>query len=465
MTKKKSLFYIVLSSFFVVCCLFLSPTCSGDNNPDTGYEFPDPPKKNVDKPRYIWIDAAGNFPDFANSRENITRDLKLAKDAGFTDVVVDIRPTSGDILYQSSVPGVAHVQWLGAWVNGVYSKIERTAGWDYLQAFIDEGHKLGLKIHAGFNTMVGGYSSGLGSQGLLYRDASKKEWATYENLSSGITNTMDAGGGTKFFNPANEEVQNYLCDLLEDLAEYDLDGIILDRGRFDGIQSDFSDFTRKKFEAYLGNVKLDNFPDDILPPGTTMQQVMSMSSYPPYFTRWLEFRAKVIYDFVSKARTAVKSVNPEIQFGVYVGGWYSTYYEVGVNWASNKYDPSLTYKWATPQYKDYGYAALMDHMLIGAYASPLQVYGSSEWTMQGFARLAKDKIKDSCPMVAAGPDVGNWDPNNEATQQQENQAIVESVKACMDECDGYFLFDMIHLKMADQWQYVKKGINIAIGNN
>lgn len=80
MTKKRSLFYIVLSSFFVVCCLFLSPTCSGDNNPDTGYEFPDPPKKNVDKPRYIWIDAAGNFPDFANSRENITRDLKLAKD-------------------------------------------------------------------------------------------------------------------------------------------------------------------------------------------------------------------------------------------------------------------------------------------------------------------------------------------------------------------------------------------------
>lgn len=444
--------------------LLLLPAACGQNQaPDKDYEFPNPPKNNIDKPRYIWIDAAANFHDFANSRENIVRDLKLAKDAGFTDIVVDIRPTSGDILYKSSVQGAAQVQWLGAWVNGVYAKVERTAAWDYLQAFIEEGHKLGLKVHAGFNTMAGGHSSGLGSQGLLYRDASKKEWGTSENLSSGITNTMDAGGGTKFFNPAHEDVQNYLCDLLKDLAKYNLDGIILDRGRFDGVQSDFSNLTRKKFETYLGNVKLANFPGDILPPGTTMQQVIAMSNYPPYFTQWLEFRAKVIYDFMTKARSAVKSVNPDMKFGVYVGGWYSSYYEVGVNWASQKYNPSLIYKWATPKYMDYGYAGLMDQILIGAYASPLRVYGSSEWTMQGFSKLAKDKIKDSCPMVAAGPDVGNWDSNNQATQEQENQAIVNSVKACMDECDGYFLFDMIHLKMANQWPYAKEGIDKAVG--
>lgn len=64
-------------------------------------------------------------------------------------------------------------------------------------------------------------------------------------------------------------------------------------------------------------------------------------------------------------------------------------------------------------------------------------------------------------MVAGGLDVGNWDSNNEATSQQENQAIVNSVKACMDEVDGYFLFDMIHLKLANQWKYAKEGITIA----
>ena len=114
---------------------------------------------------------------------------------------------------------------------------------------------------------------------------------------------------------------------------------------------------------------------------------------------------------------------------------------------------------------EYGYAELMDQILIGAYASPLSVYGFTEWTMQGFCRLAKEKIWDSCPLVVGGPDVGNWDPDNKATPQQENQAIVNSVKACMDECDGYFLFDMIHLKLANQWQQVKEGIHLAIGGN
>ena len=37
---------------------------------------------------------------------------------------------------------------------------------------------------------------------------------------------------------------------------------------------------------------------------------------------------------MQKARTAVKGVKPGIKFGVYVGGWYSTYYDVGVNWAA-----------------------------------------------------------------------------------------------------------------------------------
>jgi len=454
------------SLFLLIACCFIFSLQSCKEKKDP-YDFPDPPStSNNDKPRFIWIDAAANFKDFANSKENIARDLNLAKNAGFTDIVVDIRPTNGDILYQSSVEGSKQVTWLPAWVNGVYSKVERTETWDYLQAFIDKGHELGLKVHAGFNTMVGGNGNGLGNQGLLYRDNTKKSWATSENLTSGITNTMDNGDGTKFFNPANDEVQNYICNLLKDLAKYDLDGIFLDRGRFDGIKSDFSDITRQKFQTYIGGSTITNFPEDILPKGATMQTISSMSTYPVYFKQWLEFRAKIMYDFMEKAKNAIKSVNSKIKFGVYVGGWYSTYYEVGVNWGSKKYNTSSYYsKWATANYQNYGYAGLMEQMLIGAYASPLRVYGTTEWTMQGFCKLAKEKTKGDCPMVAGGPDVGNWDSNNTATQEEENQAIVNSVKACMDECDGYFLFDMIHLKMANQWIYAKEGIDKTLTAN
>ena len=58
--------------------------------------------------------------------------------------------------------------------------------------------------------------------------------------------------------------------------------------------------------------------------------------------------------------------------------------------------------------------------------------------------------------------MGNWDSGNKYSQEEENAAIVNSVKACYDSCDGYFLFDMIHLKLADQWQYAKEGIDNAL---
>ncbi|MBP2692074.1 MAG: family 10 glycosylhydrolase [Muribaculaceae bacterium] len=456
--------------------LFSFASCSDDYN---GFELWDDyePAVPVLKPRYIWVDAASNFPDFANSVENITRDLTLAKNAGFTDIVVDVRPTTGDILFKSSL--CDQVKSLNAWVteNGVSSKktIYRTATWDYLQAFIDEGHKLGLRVHAGFNTMTGGHVSGgaeQGPEGILFRDASKKEWANWRYNGGDPKNVMDLGDYEKFFNPGNPEVQEYLCGLLADLAKYNLDGIVLDRGRYNDLYSDFSPLSRQQFEEYIG-VKLSKFPGDILPPKTTNTTLAT--PYGQYTTKWLEFRAKTIYDFMSKAREAVKNVNADLKFGVYVGGWYRSYYNTGVNWASNTFDPSKNNQWASPRYKNYGYAGLMDQILIGAYANPTAVNGTDEWTMQGFCNQAMLKIKGDCPLVVGGPDVdwrwnpkADWsqDPNNSEltnstypyTKTQILDGIRNSVSACANSCDGYFLFDIIHLKIdPEKWDAIKAG--------
>lgn len=440
-------------ALLAACCV---ASCGSDSK-DPEWEWPDPDDPDTpaaEKPRFIWVDAAANFPDFANSKENIARDLAKAKEAGFTDIVVDVRPTTGDVLFRTTV--VDQVTWLGAWLPGGYQKVERTATWDYLQAFIDEGKKLDLRIHAAINTFTGGNETSLGGAGVVFRDSEKRGWTTDLNLAGGITNIMNTSQSAKFFNPVRDDVQDYICDLLEDLARYEgLEGIFLDRGRFDGFTSDFSDYTRRRFEEYIGG-KVQNFPSDILPAGHTAG---IPSTQPVHMKKWLEFRAKTIHDFMGKARAAVKKVNPGLKFGVYVGGWYSTYYEVGVNWASPNYNTASKFSWATTQYQNYGYADLMDQMLIGAYASPGSVYGTSEWTMQGFCSLAKERTMKACPMVAGGPDVGNWDANDRFTQEQENQAITNSVSACYRASDGYFLFDMIHLKKADQWQYVKAGID------
>ena len=460
---RKSIIYI----FMLAATLFSVAACDENKKSHTPeWEWPDekpddkPDEPKAEKPFYIWIDAAANFPDFANSKDNIKRDLTKAKEAGFTDVVVDVRPTTGDVLFTSSVG--TPVEFLGAWVNGKYTQVNRTAKWDYLQSFIEIGHSLGLRVHAALNTMVGGNRT-FGGVGMLFRDASKKEWATTYNMSSGLVNAVDSGGEL-FFNPAHPKVQEYLLSLIKEVAAYDgLDGIFLDRCRFAGLQSDFSKESKNQFMDYMGVLSL-KWPDDILPAGTDYAAANKMSTYPKYYKSWLEWRAKVIHDFVEKASNAVHEVNPDVKFGVYVGGWYSQYYDVGVNWASPNFNTASSYsKWATAKYKDYGYADHCDQMLIGAYANPGSVYGTNEWTMQGFCLKAKEKIGPSCPLVAGGPDVGNWDSKNKYTQEEENQAIVNSVKACYDACDGYFLFDMIHLKNADQWKYAKEGIDKSLG--
>lgn len=426
----------------------------GTDNPGTEDPTPDPDAK----PCFIWIDAAANFPDFANDRDKIVRDLTKAAECGFTDIVVDVRPTTGDVLFKTDK--CQQVEWLGAWLSSGYTKIYREADWDYLQAFIEEGHKLGLRVYAGFNTMVGGNTTSAGSQGVVFRDNTLKQHATMMNTDNGIVSIMETSKNAKFFNPVHPTVQNYIIGLLEDLAAYEeLDGIILDRCRFDGFQSDFSEYTKKEFEKHIG-ATVENWPEDVLPVGAGYG-----TYYQTYTKKWHEFRAKVIHDFVEKARYAVKAVNPDIKFGAYVGGWYASYYEVGVNWGSPNYLTGNYFsQWATSDYNKYGYADMMDVLIIGAYASPGSVYGSNEWTMQGFCLKAVEKTKGDPGLLVGGPDVGNWDTDNKFTQEQENQAITNSVKACGDACDGYFLFDMIHLKKAadkgiDQWACVKAGID------
>lgn len=421
-------------------------------------EWKDPTPTVTEKRAFIWIEGNANFPDYGDSKENIARDMAKIADCGFTDIIVDVRPAGagGDVLYKTDK--CPQVDFMGAWIDGVYTRVERSADWDYLQAFIEAGHKVGLRVYAGFNTFCGGQQSGLGTHGVLYRNEPVSQHATMLNTADGIVSIMNVWADEKFLNPVHPEVQNYTLDLLADLAKYsDLDGIILDRGRFHSAQSDFSDYTRSEFEKYIGT-KVQNWPSDVAPAG---HEHFVPSPKPVHFMQWVEFRAKVIHDFIVKARDTVKSVNPDMDFGAYSGGWYEQYYDYGPNWASPTYQANKHFPdWATVKYNSYGFADHLDVQIIGAYASYSAVYGSYEWSMQGFCRLAREKTKNGPKLLIGGPDVGNWNWDGNATLNQELQAVTNSVKACADECDGYFLFDLIHLKLEPRkWDAAKEGLS------
>lgn len=426
-------------------------------NPDD----PDDPEKPENgfkgKARYVWIDAGANFNDYANDEARIKSDVKRMKDTGFTDLIVDVRPSNGGVLFKSG--HASPLKRVDAWVPGGYVWLDRTADFDYLQAFIDAAHAEGLRVNASINTMTGGCLCpyGLGSDGMLFEDSSKKSWATVVNTAEGLVNTMDQlddskDYGAKFFNPANDEVQDFLINVIGDLAEYDLDGIVLDRCRYsdDGLQSDFSDVSKKKFEEYIGE-SVANWPSDVMAPG---QSEFTGSKTTVLQKKWLEFRAKTIHDFVEKASEKVHAVNPDIRFGCYVGGWYSSYYTSGVNWASPKYVPKAY--WAGDRYSEFGYADHCDFMFIGAYASSTSIWGNGEWTMEGFCKQAADKFRGDVPF-SGGPDIGN---STGFTEGNAGHLMGDIVKACINSStEGMFFFDLCHIKSFNYWDDIKKAFD------
>ena len=432
-----------------------------NTNPDNGEEKPENPDdqetpipdKNEAKARLVWIDAAANFKDYANSKKNIADDMARLKETGFTGVVVEVRPTTAGVLFNSDVE--KPLTQVDAWVTGAYKWLKRTETFDYLQEFINAGKNVGLDVYAAINTMVGGKECpyGLGSSGPLFDGSADKSWATVINTSDGLVSCMDLGTGTKFLNPANDDVVNYLLGILEDLAAYDVKGIILDRCRYDDyeLQSDFSEVSRKKFEEYIGK-PLENWPGDVFNPGATKinSPITAMQR------DWMEFRAKNIHDFMEKASNKVHSVNPNIRFGAYVGAWYSSYYFSGVNWASPNYNAGNMYNWATAEYNQYGYADHCDIMLIGAYASTKSIYGSTEWTMQGFCQRAQRIFAGDVPFIG-GPDIGNSSGFENGGQ---GKLMPDIVDACINaSTEGMFFFDLCHIKMYDYWDDIKKAFD------
>jgi len=407
----------------------------------------------VGKPRYLWVDASANFEQYGNNAEQIDFDCKRFADMGFTDIVVDVRPNSGDVLFSSKV--APELKKITAWTSKGYGFLERTADFDYLQAFIVSGHKAGLRVSACINTMVGGYHTAAGDYGMMYDRPDRRSWGTVDNLPGGLTNIMDdPEHGPRFLDPANDEVQQYLLDLLAELAAYKgLDGIVLDRCRYSDASMDagYTEIAKQKFAEYIGG-EVTKWPI------FTQGQVFMPNSPSKIQKQWAGFRVKTIHDFVEKASAVIHGVNPSVKFGVYVGAWFSEYYRSGVNWTSPKYklkSQESTYGWVLDDYQSYGFADHLDIIFLGAYAGSNSIYGTGEWTMQGFAQLGKKRIAGEIPFIP-GPDIGN---TSGFVDGGEQALMPEIIDMFLKESDGMFFFDLCHIREFDYWDAIKKGFD------
>jgi len=407
------------------------------------------------KPKLMWFDATANFTRFSYT-DSILYYLDKIKGLGFTDAVIDVKPISGEVLYNSQIAPVMK-EWDGF----------KRRDFDFLGTFIKEGHKRGIKVHASLNMFVGGHN--FIDRGIVYSEEDKRDWQSVNYTDSGMVEiTKLKHKYSAMLNPVNRAVRNYQLSILRELVEMypELDGVILDRTRYDCIEADFSEISRDSFEAYMG-IKLEKYPDDIFKWGD--KNGKKEIERGKYFKEWLEWRAGVIYSFFEEARIEVKLANPKIIFGDYTGAWYPLYYELGVNWASKNYDPSTEYDWATETYKYQGYAELLDLYTTGCYffevtkeevlkLNDKQVKSGEAglgkikepwYSVEGSAEIAKRVVMGAVPVIG-GLYVEQYVPNPEQ--------FAKAVSMCLKKTDGLMIFDIVHLINRDWWKSLELGI-------
>ena len=396
--------------------------------------------------RLMWVDLSANWERF-NSLDSVKFYCDRIARAGMTSIVLDVKGTGSDVPYESKFTPQLK-EWKGV----------KAPDFDYIREFSAAARANGLKIYCSVNTFAEGH--GIFKKGLIYDG--HPEWQAVNYVpGEGLRKQTEIKGKTVLFtNPALPEVRRHMCDILAELVtDFDIDGVILDRGRYDNIQSDFSDFSRAEFEKYIGR-KVERFPEDIYEWVKDTDSDGYVMKKGELFRQWIEWRASVIYTFFEEARKAVKDADPDAVFGAYTGAWYPSYYEVGVNWASKDYDPSRDFDWATENYRNYGYAELLDLYTNGNYYPlvTLDEYRKSSGTYRNETDSSISSGEHLCVEGAClysrellGPDNPFLGGMYVEDYRNNPEQFRKAVRMNLDKSDGLMVFDLVHIVNFGWW--------------
>ncbi len=371
--------------------------------------------------RLMWFDAEANLAELS-LREGVREALECCANANIDTVIVDVKPLSGFVLYDSSVaprmPGYPE-------------------GYDLLATVLDAAKEFGVAVYAAVNVFSEGTAKRPGGPAFAHPERQCVQLQPDGlKLVSELTNEHMA----VFVNPANPDAVQYELAILHEItSRYPVQGVVLDRMRYPNKFCDFGEQTREALEQMLG-AKMDNWPEDVcarqgseLIPGR-------------FFGQWLTYRAGAIRGFLEKARAVVKSANPEAALGTYVGSWYPYYWDVGVNWGSPKH--IAKYEWWPEGYGKTGYAELADFLCPGCYypnptRAEAEANGVEEWrSVEAGLEEASFAIEDAC--VSYG---SIYLRDYIGRPEQLERAI----GLCLENSQGCMLFDLVHARENNQW--------------
>lgn len=394
------------------------------------------PKKEV----VLWVDQTVNARRF-QSGAAVREFLQQAKDNGVTKIALDVKGVEGFVSYKKADltkrPYVSEIK--------ASAKAGSNPELDLLEEFIAHGHALGLEIHAAINVFAEG--SIVRSEYAVLDDHPDWEEQIYIPENNGeIKRQRDSvkQGAVAFVNPSHDQVWEYERLTFEEIIKnYQVDGVIHDRSRYDNETADFSDVTRAKFEAFLRErgKGLARWPEDVF----AYEGTVRVDG--PLIQEWWEFRAGTIKSFFAEVKELVEgyrvSTGRHIQISAYVGSWYEIYYLNGVNWGSPsfRFDSRLGLKEEavyTPAYYETGYIGCLDFLMIGAYQTTAR-------EVERYVTLGNIVTNGEIPLYT-GIAVANVQPP--ALQRE----VFQTGLACTD---GLMLFDASQIN----WPIARAALN------
>ncbi len=390
--------------------------------------------------RALWIETSANLRALS-TREGIRALVSRARAAGFDTVIPEAKNAWGFVIYDSAF--AAHIRTSPVARPGYPPPIEwYPKDFDTLQVLIDEAHAAGLRAHPAVNAFGEGLrlDPAQPAIGLIER---RPEWASIHLRSgpNGQPTFVPSSRATMiaFVNPSHPEVQLYeLAVLWEIVSRYDVDGVIIDRARYPGVDADFSDLSRAQFEGRLGR-PVAQWPGDV------MQTATGALRRGPFFPEWVAWRASVIQAYVRSASRLVRRVRPGISVGMYVGAWYPTIFEAGQNWGRAE-APPLFPSWS----QGWAEASLLpdlDYVMIGLYyrsITPWEALGrrAAWWaSVAGGSTLAR-QVTGGFPVLGSV-----W----LELYKNDRDAARRAIQAASRLTDGLMVFDLSDVEEGDWW--------------
>lgn len=373
----------------------------------------------------LWFDATANW-ERLSTPEKCLEVLRRCHDVGVTEIVVDVKPIFGEVLYPSAI-APRMTEW-----NGTTNEFDR------LGFLTEEGHLLGMRVLAAVNVFSEAHKQR--KRGVLYQ---RPDWQTVLWRPEGIVKTLEVSRSKNdyagFVNPILTGVQDYELSLIgEILRKYPVEGIVLDRMRYNDIESDFSETSLRAFGASTPS-EIYVYEKGARKPG-------------PFYARWLGWRAANIRAFAEKARRFVKATRSDAECNVYVGAWYPVYEGMGAHWASVEHEG-----WAP---KGTGFAELMDRLYAGCYFFDVredEVTG--EVTLENGQTVAKAKwysVEGSAKIageVTKRPVIGSLFVKQYAGQPRQFRRAVEM---CRAKTAGVMIFDLVYIEEYNWWELLRK---------